>query len=416
MTRLRIALAACAVGLALAACVEETPAPEDATPTRTPAPASSTVPVTPTAVSVIAPIEFVTFRHKSGVFSISQPKDWEIVDESTDQKLLVRFIPPPGFGSRVTVEVTNEGVLTPEQIHNKAESVIALNFTPNQAYQETSRSGLPDGRFQVTYDYDDRHGGSGKETLTFQQVGPFLVVVRIFLATPDHDSLSAALDKMAGSLIIDPQAAWGTTVAAINPAELLIANTLLWSDGTTVFYMGEIYNASPAEAANVKVQVTLCDKDGVALAPLTAEVGLKVIGRGTTVPFMVSMQKLPRGVKICSEQASGDPAKPDPTYTTAINLDVKPFINNRGRLELNGQATNPGLSPVKNIHVVLVVYNADNKVVGYGSLTSDADVLLAPGQAWPVGYTFESLGAKADHYLALAEAEVVSASNPSLNP
>jgi len=400
----------------LAACVEETPTPDPFQATQTPSPAPPTAAITPTAVHVIAPLNFITFRHKSGVFSISQPQDWEVIDSSTDQRLMVRFVPPPGFGSRVTVEVTNEGVLDQAQIHNKAESIIALDFAPNPAYQQTNRSDLPDGRIQVLYAYDDTHGGTGRETLTFQQVGPFLIILRVFLATPDEASLSTGLDTMASSLIIDPQAAWGTTVAAINPAELVITNVLLWQSGTTTNVMGDVYNASPAAAANVKVQITLCDRNNVTLAPLTADTGLKVIDRGGTVPFMASIENLPRSTQICSQQATGEPAKPDPDYTTALSLSVTPSFNNRGRFVIDGQVGNPGLAPIKNIHVVLVVYNEENNMVGFGKVISDADILLAPGQIWTISYVFETLGGKADHYVALAEAQIVNPSNPSLNP
>ena len=108
----------------LVACVEEPPPPDTPTPT-TPPVVTATPEVTPTTVSVVAPAELVTFRHKTGVFSISQPEDWEVIDESTDQRLSVRFIPPPGFGSRVTLDVTNEGVLTAEQLHQQAEGFVA---------------------------------------------------------------------------------------------------------------------------------------------------------------------------------------------------------------------------------------------------------------------------------------------------
>jgi len=410
------ALAATLIALALAACVDESATPDDVLATPTLMLATPTPAMTPTTVKVFTPLNFVAYRHKSGVFSVSQPDDWEVIDSSTDQRLSVRFVPPPGFGSRVIVEATNEGVLAQDQIHNKAESYIALNYTPNPAYHEVNRSDLPDGRIQAIYDYDDTHGGTGRETLTFQQVGPFLIVLRVFLANVDEASLSAGLDTMASSLIVDPQAAWGTSVAAINPAELIVANTLLWQSGDTTNVMGEVRNASPADATNVQAQITLCDRNGATLSPLSTGTGIKVIDRGGSAPFAISIQNLPRGVQICAQQASGEPAKPDPDYTTALSLTVTPSINSRGRLVLDSQVGNPGLAPVKNIHVALVVYDADNRVVGYGTVDSQAEILLYPGQTWSISYIFETLGGKADRYVALAEAQIVNPSNPSLNP
>ena len=403
------------ITLLVAGCVEVPPPEDTPTPTTTPEVTVATE-TTPTMAAVVAPLDLVTYRHKTGVFSISQPADWEVIDSSTDRQLSVRFIPPPGFGSRVMLEVTNEGVLDQDQLHQKAESFIALTFGANESYHEAGRSDLPDGRIQGVYDYDDRRGGRGTETVTFQGVGPFLVVLRVFMAAPDEASLRPTLERIASSLIIDPQAPWGTSVAAINPAELIINNTYLWTSGSITYYMGEVYNASPAAAMNVEVQVTLCDSSGVALAPLITPLTLKVLDRGGSLPFMISAERLPRGVDVCSEQATGVPAPPDPYYTTALGLTVEPFINTRGRLELNGQAANPGLDAIKNLHVVMIVYNELNQVVGLGTLDSDAEVLLLPGQAWPIHYTFEVLGGKADHYVTLGEAQVVPDSNPSLSP
>src|SRR5262245_11026828 len=84
-----------------------TPTLDAATPTLEPTVAPSLTP-TPT----IIPIAFTQFRHKSGVFGLSIPEGWEMLDSSTEQRLQIRFIPPPGFGSRVTVEATNTGILT----------------------------------------------------------------------------------------------------------------------------------------------------------------------------------------------------------------------------------------------------------------------------------------------------------------
>src|SRR5262245_21693601 len=55
--------------LLLAACVEEPPSP---TPTATnpPPDASATPDATATSISVVAPAELLTYRHKTGVFSI----------------------------------------------------------------------------------------------------------------------------------------------------------------------------------------------------------------------------------------------------------------------------------------------------------------------------------------------------------
>jgi hypothetical protein len=137
---------------------------------------------------------------------------------------------------------------------------------------------------------------------------------------------------------------------------------------------------------------------------------------GGRVPFVFIFDKPQQGINVCQQSVTADPARPDTTYTTNLGVDV----TNRPRggfvLSVEGKITNPNLMPVRNIHLVVVVYDAKGVIVGITEVTSPAGQLFQPGTSLPVKYTFETLADKPDHMLTLVEAEIVPPTSPSLNP
>src|SRR5262245_55286093 len=108
--------------LLLVACQQQT-APTVIVPVQTQSgdqaipvlPTVTTVALTaaPTSLPTPVPLFVSAYRHRSGVFAINQPEQWEVLDSSTPLRLFVRMLPPMGYGSRITINVTNEGPLTP---------------------------------------------------------------------------------------------------------------------------------------------------------------------------------------------------------------------------------------------------------------------------------------------------------------
>lgn len=372
---------------------------------------------TPSPVPANVDREFATYRDRSGVFAIAYPSDWEIVDASTDRRLLVRFDPPLGYGSRVTVDVTNEGQLSPQQVLERLQSYVQLNYAANAAYSQIGQDLLADGRLQAVFLYNDSKGGKGQETLTAQLVGPYFVVLRIFVSDSDQQMLTTALSSMAASMMVDPQAAWGSQVAAINPAELLMINKLLWQDRSKVtHYTGEVYNASPSDAGNIQIRIAICDKNGIVLKEVTGETALKIISKGATIPFSFLVEGLPTGVTICSEQITAQPARTDPIYTTALALESGARLNPRRQLMVEGTVTNPGLTVVMNVRVAIAIYDKNGTVIGFARPDLGAGLRLEPGMSQPFDFTFVNLGGTADHYVAFVEAETTATGASSLSP
>lgn len=409
------------LSLILAACAANA-APQTVAPliiTATPFVPTPTDPPPPTPLPTEAPRSFITYRHPSGVFSISVPDDWEQIDLSTARRLEVRLIPPPGFGSRVLIDGRNEGTRSDEQVRGLIESAVQGYYRQNPAYTELERSEYTGGQMRVTFSFDDGTGAAGRETLYAFYAEPFFVTVRIFLSEPDTPHLALALDTLAASFAIDPQADWGAQVAAINPAELLLTNTYVWQgrDGVT-YFMGELYNASPADITNVTIKAGFCDAVGIIIGEATQTVPPLVIRQGAVIPFALSLDDLPEGVTACAASVSAEPATPDPAYTTDIALTVLDLSYHQWRrdLRVQGEINNPTLTPLQDVEILIAAYDADNRVVGYIFFSPDIGGRLNPGQTVPFEIVIPVLAAPPDHLGTLAQGVVFSVENPSLAP
>ncbi|MBN1427442.1 MAG: hypothetical protein JXB07_03595 [Anaerolineae bacterium] len=372
---------------------------------------------TPTPAFAEIEREFATYRHRSGVFAIAYPSDWEAIDNSTDRHILVRFDSPVGFGSRFIVDIENTGELSSQAVLDRLQSFIQMNYSAIPAYGQISQDLLADGRIQAVFLYNDGRGGKGQETLTVQQIGPYFTGLRIFLAENDKSVLTTALSSVASSMMVDPQAAWGNQVAAINPAELLVINSLLWRDKSkATHYTGEIYNASPANAGNIQVRVSICDKNDIILKEVTGEPALRVIPKGATIPFSIVVEDLPADVTVCSERVNAEPARSDSNYTTALTIESDAKLDARRQLVVSGTVSNPGLMAVLNVRLVIAVYDKEGRVIGFSVPDLGIGLRLEPGQSQPFDFTFVNLGGQADHSVTFVEAETVGIGDSSLKP
>jgi hypothetical protein len=267
------------------------------------------------------------------------------------------------------------------------------------------------------YLYDDGRGGKGRETLTVWQVGPYFAALRVFLSDRDTFTLSQAMDTVLSSFNVNALAVWGSAVAAINPAELVLVNSALWHDEQDItHYGGEVYNTSHADITNVQVKVALCNSIGIVMTELTQPAALAIVPSGGSTPFEVTASGMPTTISVCSQQATADPAPPNSPITTALSLQSSAGYDRQHRLTINAVVQNPGLSPITDVDVILVVYDADGRVIGYHTVSYGATLELAAGDSQDVSYTFPSLGAEAARFAALGQARVETIYSHSLAP
>jgi hypothetical protein len=418
MNRLPVGIILLIILLALLAGCANDPLPVTQEQTGVPvtsAPVSPASPATPFPTEVTR--QYKLYSHPAGVFTLSMPVDWQILDTSSDLRLLVSCIPPIGYGSRVTVDVTNEGPLPPENVRVLAESYVHLHYLGTGNYSEISRAELPDGRLQFVFQYDDSIGAKGRETLYIQQAGPYFTALGVFLAEKDTYTLINALDAIAASFSVDPLAVWGGEAAEIDPDSLKLVNTALWQDEDGIYYyMGEVRNDTTFHIAGIKVRAALCDQSGIVVADVSKSAALDWIEAGGSTPFSVTIEDAPDKVSVCAAQASAIPANYDTGYTTGLSIEPEASYNDDNQIRIEGTITNPGLAAVTDIEVFLIIYDPDDRVIGFKRIKLGEDIELGPGQSAQFNHTFKTVGGQPDRFATLAQAKIISTLDPSLAP
>ena len=411
-------------GLFLAACGSEpTPAPPESfvTPTLEERPTSTAEP-TPTVTPQPTPVprDFRSYTHPTDVFTMALPQDWEPLDASTEQLLRTRLLPPPGYGSRVTVEVSNEGELEPDAVRGEFEQALRL-YTVEEAngtYTQTGRASDESGlRYEAIYAYDDGRGGRGTERFIGQQVGPYFALLRIFIAEEDIFTLSGTMETMAAGLAINADAGWGSPVAAINPAELPIIDSLLWQDDEEITYWaGQVRNNSPTAVDNPLITVALCDESEVVVAEVTQEMTISRIGQGGTIPFGFTFADLPDDLTVCQQSVTGIPAQPERDLINALSVTTQ--VDRAAGIELlvTGLVTNNTLSSVTDIELMIAVFDEGGTVVGHRILEFGPGIILQPGQSLDFRETFEELANSGSSYIVYNEAVILREPSPALVP
>lgn len=401
-----------------AAEAEATGTPPDEEPSLTQQPTQTEPPPQPTPTPTEAPREFRTSQGPSGVFSLSIPAGWEQFDESSERRLRVRYLPPAGYGSRVTVEVTNEGPLTPEQVAELAASTVHQTYDGSTEYELIDQTADEDGTLRYTFAYDDGQGGAGQETLLVRQSGPYFAALRVFLAAEDEDTLTQALDTVEQSFRVDAAAQWSTGSAAVNPAALLVENTALWDSDNDVWgtvFSGEVINASETAITDVTVRLVLCDSRGVVMGEYNGGAGLSVVEPGGVTPFALHLGDVIDGLEVCSQSAEAAPAPASTAYTVDLQVQADAGQTNSGDVVVQGQVSNPGLAPVGDVRVLMSVYAESGQLVGFETAALGADVVLGPGETAPFTHTFTALGDDPARVETQAQGRTLDGRNPSLS-
>jgi hypothetical protein len=369
----------------------------------TPTPSPVGVPANTPAPSPT--VSYVAYQHPTGVFALNVPVSWRAVDETTVERILVNIEPPLGYGSRIMVDITHEGALTPDEVEQIIEGYLRLRYADDPAYTEINRTRLPDGRLQVTYLYDDRAGVTGRETVYLQQVGPYFSALRVFLTDDEALTFGSVVEAMVAGYVVDPLAGWSGQASGLGADELRLLNTMTWQrENGVIVVQGEVYNDTESAVEEVIVEAAACNPDGVVLAEMSAQVPNRVLPPGGFAPFSLAFEGVPDFASTCVMRANGSPAGTPAPDQANLQLERTANFNEKGQLVVQGTLTNVGEWVAIDIQVIIAVYDKDNRVIGVGVVSPD-DLRLESGQSGAFDYTFKELGGEADHFVTWVQAE-----------
>lgn len=214
-----------------------------------------------------------------------------------------------------------------------------------------------------------------------------------------------------GTVLVIPPPEGGFAVAATNlapppPAPVTFSQPECYRLPTDALYcLVEARNPGTVALENVSARIILAGADGLPFASQTAFAALDLVPPGGAVPLAALFQPAPvqvlaaTGVEL---QTANSAAQPMPS-TRAVLLEVtaQPGTVLGGRWSVGGQVHNPGGQKLASAWVLMTVYDAGARLVGFHKLALANG--LAPGETRAFSISSDSLGGPVDHDVVLAE-------------
>ena len=184
----------------------------------------------------------------------------------------------------------------------------------------------------------------------------------------------------------------GTPTPTPTPLPLEIQGVSYYqSPAGSLWFLGEVKNGTGEGVEQVKVEVSLYDRDGELIATSSAFIPLDVIPDGGKAPFAILFAAPPPG--FASYQVVVLSAVPAvPLESRYSDLIVKGKGESKGKFYVvSGEVRNIGRSSARAIRVVVTAYDARGRVVGVRTASPEEDVLNA-GESSPFQIKFLPLG------------------------
>lgn len=225
------ALIALALALSLTACGGGQSAAPTAAPTaaatRTPRPTREPAPTEkPTEKPTEEPTEEVvlnddelqmvdigdltSYVHKSGVFEIEIPENWDLQDTSTDNELILIWTDPTRNGAVIVDIFEDETVYTNEQLISTLETYLENSFGSQPDFYFEEPTPQSDGSILIVWTYTATADNDVEATLlgnTFiQQNGNKITLLSTLVPQAQFDELVDQTNEIINTYIVTPEA------------------------------------------------------------------------------------------------------------------------------------------------------------------------------------------------------------------
>jgi len=371
---------------------------------------------------LVDPTGFVTYRHPTGVFSLSMPPDWVLSDTSDAYALDVSFSLPdtslPVLNLFVVSSTALGGNPSPEALATfENTSEVATSFDglvsmyqssyyrlSNEVYKEIGREIQPDGSLRIAFLIDSVHGTSQHNDF-FQVAGQYFIAVRTRL--PADPAQARTLSRVINTLSLNLTTGWASTVANpedTGPRDLVgFANLNHWADSNGGFVVvGQVINHAPVPLEFVRVNIQLYDPAGEILIEQDNFVSSDLIMPGEYAPFsIVFSDGLPPDTVRYDLEASARYADyATQTFYGPENFAVtsESTFDENGLLVVSGQVRNEGNLTANLVKVIVTIFDEEQRVAGTDTTLVDVQQ-LAPGETSTFDVRFFELGGSANTFL-----------------
>jgi len=366
------------------------------------------------APELVAPGDYATYVHPSGVFSLDLPRDWIINDTSDPRSLNVEFSPPQAPEPVLTVFVINAAVLNPAAIvdPDAASSSAGYDFemlaatyqtlyhgAPGAIYKEMDRSLQPDGSLRIV-SVLDTPGGPVQFNDFVQVVGYYFVALHARL--PAEPGQLRTLDRVINTLNVSQTANWMSDIS-IGPEQSVASEDVIgftgvnaWETRTGGYVIaGQIVNNSPGALEFVRINAQFYDAQNHVMAEKEDFVPSDVVLPSEVAPFAIAFPDgLPDGAVRYELHASAryaDFAARNFYGPENLGLVSQADFGDGSLLTISGTVRNDGTRTASLVKVIITIFDEQQRVTGAETTLVDRQT-LAPGESAGFSVTFVDLG------------------------
>lgn len=349
------------------------------------------------------------YIHPGGVFSLELPPSWSAGDLSEGPALLVMFAPPGGDRPLLTVYAVREDASLDEAAFREAMDTY-LEAAYNDTLTVLDRAAMGDGSWRVTGIRHTR-GEALPVNIFMQRDGAFFSALEVIVPRSDPSTM-ALLTVMVNSYRVNDAAEWPVgNVADVPqpPADLILtagnlrfSGLFSWTDERGRFHVsGRLANRAPYPLQDITIGAALHDSSGRVVAEQVGAAPAAVLLDGEYTPFDVRFEEgRPSDAERLALRAGAqraDAALLDYYGPEFFEWEDRAEYDESGRLHIRGTVWNVGTETAHHVQVLVTLFDAADRVVGYaaadvedGPLAPDAsarfDVPAPPAGAEPARY------------------------------
>lgn len=329
-----------------------------------------------------------TYVYPHGLFQVRYPSEWEVIEQSQRDEILVAFEAPAETPTpaRALINVFKVGSSTSDEGLQALADAYLRNFLQD-LYDVVVRTPLErDGNALVTTirtPHDDPEQQTHLEIWLRAEGALFAVVITE--STEAHWTEAApTLRALARSLTLRPEQAGrlATPIAGVDRSveTLRLVNARSYRAQTgALYFVGEVEHIGQQPQQDVLVTISLLSSDGGVVAHETWPLAVPVIHPGERIPLLAIFEPAPAEWSSYETSVVAHPAdeassrRADGLAVTETGAETSPF----GAYRIKGVVVNTGDRPAASLTVIGALYGTGGQVLAVEVLHPAQDTLAS---------------------------------------
>ncbi len=370
-----------------------------------------------TVVPTLPAVPQSHYTHASGIFSLALPPGWTAGDLSEGAALLTTFAPTGADHPALTVYVVRLAAALDENAFRAAMQAY-LGAPYNATLETHDRAAMGDGSWRITgvRRFQDR---TLPVNLFLQRDGPYFSALETVVPTDDPVAL-AVLTGVVNSYRVDAAVDWPVGEAAVVPqpgaawivaeGNLSFSALLPWTDDLGRFHItGRLANRAPYPVEGIAIVAALYDAANNVIGQQTGVLPASILPDGEYLPFDVRfddswpLTATHYALQVEAQQAIDSLA----TFygPSAFEWEDRAEYDEQGTLHVRGTVRNSGGQTAYNMQVIITLFDAQERAIGYTTASLGQGFPLEAGAAAQFDAPIPRLGGSPASYLVTVQAQ-----------